>query len=55
MKSLREARSKNEMQKFITERKGEAGDANAFDATLRSMAGKSKLVQKTSFRDDCDD
>lgn len=43
------------LAQFIAERKGETGDEAAFDATLRSMAGTSKPVPKTSSPDDCDD
>jgi len=39
------------LEQFILERKGETGDADAFDATLASMAGKSKATPKASSRD----
>ena len=53
--TLREAIEQGKLKKFIAERKGEKGDKAAFDATLRSMAGKSKQAPKTSSRDDSDD
>lgn len=53
--NLREALGQNKLDKFIAERKGQTGDADAFDATLRSMVGKSKSVPETSSPDDCDD
>lgn len=55
MLSLRKASQLNKLSDFIKKRKGETGDASAFDATLRSMVGKSKATPKTSPRDDCDD
>jgi len=55
MTTLREALEQKKLDQFIAERKGETGDADAFDATLRSMAGKSKEAPAASSRDDCDD
>lgn len=55
MITLREAIEQGELEKFIAERKGETGDADAFEATLRSMAGKSKEAPQASSPDDCDD
>ncbi len=52
---LREAIEQGKIDQFIAERKGETGDGEAFDLTLRSMAGTSKPAPKTSSRDDCDD
>ncbi len=43
------------LDQFIAEHKGETGDADAFDATLRSMAGTSKEAPEASSPDDCDD
>lgn len=43
------------LDQFIAEREGEEGDQATFDATLRSMAGKSKEVRKASSPPDCDD
>jgi len=51
MTTLREALEQKKLDQFIAERKGETGDADAFDATLRSMAGKSKATRKASSRD----
>ena len=45
----------SKLNQFIGERKDEDGDANAFEATLRSMAGTSKEAPATSSPDDCDD
>lgn len=36
---------------FIAEHEGEVGDADALEATIRSMAGKSKVVQVASSPD----
>ncbi len=55
MKSLREAIEQGKLKEFIAEHKGEKGDGEAFDATLRSMAGKSKEAPKASPQDDCVD
>ena len=51
MNTLREALDADKLDKFIAKRKGETGDADAFDATLASMAGKSKATRKASSRD----
>ena len=45
----------DKLAEFIAERKGETGDADAFETTLRSMAGKSKEAPEASSPDDCDD
>lgn len=55
MTTLKEAIDQGKLDQFIAEHEGETGDANAFDATLHSMAGKSKEAPKASSRDDCDD
>lgn len=55
MTTLRKAIEQGRLKEFIAERKGEKGDEAAFDATLRSMAGKSKEAPKTSSRDGSDD
>ena len=52
---LREAIEHGKLDQFIAERRGEKGDLTAFDATLRSMAGKSKEAPEASSPDDCDD
>jgi hypothetical protein len=49
--NLREALDTDKLDKFIAERKGGTGDADVFDATLVSMAGKSKATPKASSRD----
>lgn len=49
MKSLRDARASGKLDEFIAEHVGDApGDKRAFDATLSSMAGKSKSKPGTS-------
>lgn len=45
----------DKLNQFIAEHEGEIGDREAFEATLRSMAGKSKEAPEASSRDDCDD
>lgn len=55
MITLREAIEQGKLKQFIAEREGENGDEVAFDATLRSMAGKSKEAPEASSQDDCDD
>ena len=53
--NLIEARAEGKLDQFIAEHKGEIGDSEAFDTTLRSMAGKSKEAPEASSPDDCDD
>ena len=55
MTNLADALKRGNLARFIAERKGEEGDREAFDATLRSMAGRSKEAPAASFPDDCDD
>ncbi len=55
MKSLREAIEQGELEQFVAERRGETGDKEAFDATLRSMAEKSKEAPAASSRGGCGD
>ena len=55
MISLREALEQDKLEEFIAEHEGEIGDAEAFETTLRSMAGTSKEAQEASSQDDCDD
>ena len=55
MVNLKQAIERNKLDEFIAEREGETGDAEAFDATLRSMAGTSKEAPEASSPDDCDD
>lgn len=45
MISLREAIEQDKFDQFIAEHEGEIGDREAFEATLCSMAGKSKSPQ----------
>jgi hypothetical protein len=55
MVTLKQALADGKLDQFITEREGETGDREAFEATLRSMAGKSKEAPEASSPDDCDD
>jgi hypothetical protein len=49
MTTLKEARDKGKIDQFIKEHKRDPkGDANALEATLRAMAGKSKSAPGTS-------
>ena len=49
MPSLREARDKGKLDEFVAEHGKDApGDKRSFDATLSSMAGKSKSKPGTS-------
>ena len=53
--SLREALDRGQLDRFIADREGcPPADQEAFDATLASMAGKSKSEPETS-PPDCDD
>ena len=53
--SLTKALQQDKLDQFIAEHEGEIGDREAFEATLRSMAGKSKEAREASSPDDCDD
>jgi hypothetical protein len=56
MKTLRDARLKGKIDEFIAEREDQPpADAEAFHATLNSMAGQSKRAPETSDQDECDD
>jgi hypothetical protein len=56
MTTLREAREKGKIAKFVKEhRRDPKGDAAALNATLESMVGKSKPVPKTSCAEHPDD
>ena len=55
MMSLREAIASGKVDQFVAEHEGEIGDREAFEATLRSMAEKSKEAPEASSPDDCDD
>lgn len=53
--TLSEAFKTENLTQFIAEHEGEIGDREAFESTLRSMAGKSKEAREASSPDDCDD
>lgn len=54
--TLAEARTQGKLDQFIAEHKNDPkGDKDALDATLSSMAGKSKLEPETSKPDRSDD
>ena len=58
---LSETRDKNgriipaKLDQFIAEHEGEIGDREAFEATVRAMAGKSKEAPAASSQDGSDD
>ena len=53
--TLREALDRGKLDRFIAEREGQPpADQETFDATLNSMAGKSKSEPETS-PPECDD
>ncbi len=51
MTKLREAIEQGKLDQFIAEHEGEVGDADALEATIRSMAGTSKEAPKASSPD----
>ena len=53
--SLREALDAGKLDQFIAEHEGEIGDRDAFEATVRAMAGKSKEAPAASSQDGSDD
>ena len=55
MITLREAIDQGKLDQFIAEHEGEIGDRDAFEATVRAMAGTSKEAPKASPRDGSDD
>lgn len=55
MMTLRDALERGKLDQFLAEHEDEIGDREAFEATLRSMAGKSKEAPEASSPDDCDD
>ena len=55
MSTLKQALESGNLDKFIAERGDETGDTDAFEATLRSMAGMSREAPEASSPDDCDD
>ena len=46
--TLAEARKEGKLDRFIAERDTDAGDQDAFDATLKALAGTWKSAQGTS-------
>ena len=55
MISLREALDQGKLDQFIAEHEGEIGDLDAFNRTVKAMAGTSKEAPEASPPDDCDD
>jgi len=55
MTNLKQALETGKLKRFIAERRGETGDAEAFNRLLQSMAGKSKEAPEASSPDDSDD
>jgi hypothetical protein len=56
MATLRKAREEGKLEEFIAEREDQPpADQEAFDATLNSMAGKSKSEPETSPPECADD
>tara|TARA_B100000678_G_scaffold223693_1_gene191314 strand:+ start:294 stop:458 length:165 start_codon:yes stop_codon:yes gene_type:complete len=53
--NLKAAIKNGQLDQFIAQHEGETGDADAFEATLRSMAGMSKEAREASSRDQSDD
>jgi hypothetical protein len=52
--TLAEAIKHGKVDQFVAEHKGETGDGEAFEATFRSMAGKSKEAPEASSPPDHD-
>ena len=56
MTTLKQARENGQLNQFAKDREADApGDKAAFEATLQSMAGKSKAAPATSKPDCADD
>ena len=56
MTTLKQARESGKLDQFAKDREADApGDEAAFEATLQSMAGKSKAVPAASSPDRADD
>lgn len=56
MTNLKEARETGKLTQFVKEhRRDPKGDATAFNATLKAMAGKSKAVPAASTKRNPDD
>jgi hypothetical protein len=53
--NLKDAIAQGKLRQFVAEHKGEVGDSDALEATIRSMAGTSKEALKASSPDDCGD
>ena len=53
--SLSRAVQEGKLDQFIAEHEGEIGDREAFDATVKAMAGTSKEAPEASSRDGSDD
>lgn len=54
--TLKQAIENGDIDRFVKDHKKDSkGEKATFDATLRSMAGKSKPVRKTLPQDDCGD
>ncbi len=52
--TLAQAQAEGRLDQFIAEHKGETGDAEALERTIRSMAGTSKATPEASSPDDSD-
>lgn len=55
MIDLRQALATGKLDQFIAEHEGEIGDLDAFNRTVKAMAGKSKEAQEASSPDGSDD
>jgi hypothetical protein len=55
MTTLKQALESGNLDQFIAEHKGEAGDQVELERVIRSMAGKSKEAPEASSPGDCDD
>lgn len=53
--NLRKALDEGKLDQFIAEHEGEIGDREAFETTVRAMAGKSKEAPPASSEDGSDD
>lgn len=55
MITLREAIYLGKLNQFIAEHRGEIGDLDAFNRTVKALAGKSKANPATSQKEGSDD
>jgi len=55
MITLKQALERGTLDQFIAEHEGEIGDREAFEATIRAMAGTSKEAPEASSPDGSDD